>query len=138
MPPQIVGLCPLLQVFDMVEALAFYCDVLGFEVHQHAPWFDAPYRHCNWAWLKRGEAELMLNTRYEADRRPASRDAARTQAHRDTALYLACPDVDDAWRQLTAAGLDLKPPSVALYGMKQLDLADPDGFVICLQWPHAP
>jgi len=36
MPPQIIGLCPLLPVFDMVESLTFYQGALGFEVHQHA------------------------------------------------------------------------------------------------------
>jgi glyoxylase I family protein len=135
MAPQINSLSPLIQVFDMVESLAFYRDVLGFEIHQHAPWFDAPYRHCNWVWLKRGEAELMLNTAYEADERPVSRDAARVEAHRDTVLYLGCPDVDEAYRQLKDARLTVKPPVVAPYGMKQLTLSDPDGYLICLQSP---
>jgi len=135
MPPKIEGLCLLIQVFDMVESLAFYCDVLGFEVHQHAPWFDEPYRHCNWVWLKRGSAELMLNTAYEADRRPPMRDPAHIRAHRDTGFYLGCPDIDDAYRQLQAAGVAANPPSVAPYGMKQLYFNDPDGYVLCLQSP---
>jgi glyoxylase I family protein len=119
----------------MVESLAFYRDVLGFAVHQQAPWLDEPYRHCNWVWLKRGDAELMLNTAYEADERPASRDGARVEAHRDTVLYLGCPDVDDAYRQLKDACVALEPPVVAPYGMKQLSFSDPDGYLICLQWP---
>jgi glyoxylase I family protein len=135
MPPEIETLCPLIQVFDMVESLAFYCEALGFEVHQQAPWIDAPYRHCNWVWLKHGDAELMLNTAYEADERPVSRDAARVEAHGDTVLYLGCPNVDDAYRQLKDAGVAAAPPSVASYGMKQLALRDPDGYAICLQWP---
>jgi glyoxylase I family protein len=136
MPPKIESLCPLIQVFDMVESLAFYCDVLGFEIHQNAPWFDEPYRHCNWVWLKRGPAELMLNTAYEADQRPMSRDPALTRAHGDTGFYLGCPDIDDAYEQLKAAGVAAKPPSVAPYGMKQLYFSDPDGYVLCLQWPE--
>ena len=135
MPPQINSLCPLIQVFDMVESLGLYCEVVGFEVHRQAPWLDVPYRHCNWVWLKRGEAELMLNTAYEADERPASRDTARVEAHRDTVLYLSCPDVDDAYRQLKEGGVALEPPVVAPYGMKQLTLSDPDGYLICSQWP---
>jgi glyoxylase I family protein len=137
MPPKIDGLCPMIQVFDMVESLAFYCDVLGFEIHQRAPWFDTPYRHCNWVWLKRGTAELMLNTAYEADQRPASRDPAQTKVHRDTGFYFGCPDIDEAYQQLKAAGVALKPPSVAPYGMKQLYFNDPEGYVLCLQWPVA-
>jgi glyoxylase I family protein len=135
MSPKIEGLCPLIQVFDMVESLAFYCDVLGFEVHQNAPWFDEPYRHCNWVWLKRGPAELMLNTAYEADERPASRDPSLRRAHRDTGFYLGCPDIDDAYQELKSAGIAVKPPVVTPYGMKQLTLNDPDGYVLCLQRP---
>jgi len=86
-------------------------------------------------WLKRGEAELMLNTAYEADKRPAARDLTRCAVHRDTALYLGCPDIDDAYRQLKELGVASQPPSVTHHGMKQLYVSDPGGFVICLQWP---
>jgi uncharacterized glyoxalase superfamily protein PhnB len=57
------------------------------------------------------------------------------RAHRDTALFLGCPDIDDAYRQLKDAGVASKPPTVAPYGMKQLYFRDLDGFEICLQWP---
>ena len=77
----------------------------------------------------------MLNTAYEAGERPVSRDAARTRAHGDTVLYLACPDVDDAYRQLKEKSIAAPQPVVAPYGMKQLTLNDPDGYAICLQWP---
>lgn len=36
-PPAIQGLCPLMQVFDMPTSLAFYRDLLGFQVVQQAP-----------------------------------------------------------------------------------------------------
>ncbi|MGK6353540.1 VOC family protein [Parapedobacter sp. DT-150] len=31
-------LCPLIQVFDMNTALKFYCEVLGFHIHESASW----------------------------------------------------------------------------------------------------
>jgi glyoxylase I family protein len=31
----------------------------------------------------------------------------------------------------------VKPPKVAPYGMKQLYVKDPDGYVLCFQWPAA-
>ena len=97
------GLCPLLQVFDMPTSIAFYRDVLGFEVIAQAPpEGDA----CDWAWLRHGSAELMLNTRYEADDRPAAPDPARMAAHDDTALYIGCRDVDAVYRYLGAKGFD--------------------------------
>ena len=98
------GLCPLLQVFDMPRSLAFYRDVLGFEiVAQAPPEGDA----CEWAWLRHGSAELMLNTRYEADDRPAAPDPARVDAHDDTALYIGCPDVDAAFNTCGRRGSSL-------------------------------
>ena len=62
------GIAPLLQVFDMPIAIHFYRDVLGFKVHATSQ----PGDDCNWAWLKLNGAELMLNTAYEADQRPAA------------------------------------------------------------------
>jgi catechol 2,3-dioxygenase-like lactoylglutathione lyase family enzyme len=129
------GLVPLLQVFDMPASLAFYRDKLGFAVVQRAP---AVGEHIDWALLRLGDIELMLNTMYEADQRPPAPDPARTKAHADTALYFGCPDVDAAYERLRGLGLRLQPPVVAPYGMKQLYVLDPDGYNVCLQWPADP
>ena len=131
MVPKLEGLCPLLQVFDMPTSIAFYRDVLGFEVTAQAP---PEGDECEWAWLRHGSAELMLNTRYEADDRPALPDPARVDAHDDTGLFIGCRDVDGVFRYLRAKGFDLKEPAVAHYGMKQLYLKDPDGYSVCFQW----
>ena len=80
---------------------------------------------------------VMLNTAYEGDDRPASPEQARIAAHGDTCLYFACPDPEAAFRHLLAHGVDLRPPKVAPYGMKQLTLTDPDGYQLCFQWPVA-
>ncbi len=60
------GLCPLIQVFDMPASLRFYRDLLGFQVEMQS----APGDDCDWALLRRDEANLMLNTAYEAPDRP--------------------------------------------------------------------
>lgn len=128
---QAEGLTPLIQVFDMPTSVAFYCDVLGFKlIHQsqEGTAFD-------WCLLRLDEAWLMLNTAYEKELRPAAPDPARVAAHDDTGLFFRCPDVDGAYAHLKSKGIQLAPPKVAPYGMKQLYLKDPDGFVICLQWP---
>lgn len=123
---EIRGMTPLLQVFDMPTSLAFYCDILGFRVKQSTS---------DWAWLERDGVELMLNTRYESDARPPVPDVRRVEAHDDTALYFGCPDVDGAYQYLRARGVAARQPKVAHYGMKQLYLADPDGYNLCFQWP---
>jgi glyoxylase I family protein len=129
MPIEMRGICTLLQVFDMPASLRFYCDGLGFEVLQSS----APLPDAGWAWLRRGDAELMLNTAFESEHRPPAADAGRLAAHADTGLYIACPDVDGAYRQLLAEGIAVKPPKVAPYGMKQLYVSDPDGYLVCFQ-----
>ncbi|HZS62049.1 MAG TPA: VOC family protein [Gemmatimonadaceae bacterium] len=117
---------PLLQVFDMSTSLAFYRDILGFAVKQSTS---------DWAWLERDGVELMLNTRYEAHARPPAPDARVVAAHDDTALFFACSDVDAAYAHLRAYGVAAPEPKVAPYGMKQLYVADPDGYNLCFQWP---
>jgi glyoxylase I family protein len=120
---------PLFQVYDMQTSMAFYRDVLGFEVLQTAP--DGPVAH--WALLRNGETYLMLNTKYELDHeRPAVSDTI--SGHEDVTLYFMCDDPDAAYRELKAKGwADVNEPSTAPYGMRQVYLRDPDGFSLCLQ-----
>jgi catechol 2,3-dioxygenase-like lactoylglutathione lyase family enzyme len=115
----------------MPTAVRFYRDVLGFEIVETSATGD----RFDWASLRLGEAELMLNTLYEEQDRPPRPDRARTAVHGDTILYFGCPDVDAAYEQLRAQGLEVKQPQVAPYGMKQLYFSDPDGYALCFQWP---
>ena len=137
MPPELRYICPLLQVFDMPASLAFYRDLLGFEIVEAAPPAAQVAKDAHdWVWLQRGELNLMLNTAYDPDaERPPFPDAARVAAHEDTALFFGAPDVDAVYVHLRAHGVAVDPPNVAPYGMKQLSLKDPDGFAICFQWP---
>jgi glyoxylase I family protein len=125
------GLAPLLQVFDMPASIHFYRDILGFEVVNTS----GPGDHVGWALLRLNGVELMLNTAYESDQRPPVPDANRVSAHADTGLYFGCPDVEGAYKQLRDKGLDVKEPVIRTYGMKQLNVTDPDGYNLCFQWP---
>lgn len=128
---RIGGFATLLQVFDMPTSLAFYRDVLGFEVVSDAPEDGI----CDWVLLKRCESELMLNTAYESHARPAAPEPTRIAAHADTALFFGCEDVDVAYAYLQERGVAANTPVITSYGMKQLYLKDPDGYEICLQHP---
>ena len=78
--------------------------------------------------------ELMLNTAYGREERPSSPEPSRIAAHEDTTFYFQCQDVDAAYTHLRTKGIDVRPPTVSWYGMKQLYLKDPDGYLICFQW----
>ncbi|MCO6454362.1 MAG: VOC family protein [Pirellulaceae bacterium] len=132
-PPELRELCPLIQVFDMPVSLAFYRDILGFEIVQQS----SPGDNCDWVWLKRDAAELMLNTMFESDSRPAYPDEVRYKNHGDTGLFIGTPNVDAMYEFLTHRLIASEPPVVRPYGMKQLYVKDPDGYVICFQWTAA-
>ena len=134
MAPEVRGLAPLLQVYDMPTSIRFYRDKLGCTVKMTSPALGGEDRF-HWALLELGRAEFMLNTAYEFDQeRPVPPDPARSAAHDDTCLYFACPDVEAAYVALRSRGVEVKQPTIAPYGMKQLYLHDPDGYSICFQW----
>ncbi len=132
----LLGVTPLISVFDMPEAVKFYTETLGFTIVSSSPEIEAPEgRYFHWAWLRRDEAELMLNTAYDAGERPAARDLSRWKGHADTCLYFGCSDVDRIYEELAVQGLQVGKPRNTGYGMRQLQLSDPDGYVLCFQHP---
>jgi uncharacterized glyoxalase superfamily protein PhnB len=134
MPLKVQGLAPLLQVYDMRVAIRFYRDVLGFTVSAKSPSLSENPDDVNWCLLDLDGTQFMLNTAYDPEDQPSSREPGRWSGHQDTCLYLGCPDVDGAYEYLCSQGLDPEPPKVAPYGMKQLYITDPDGYGLCFQW----
>ena len=132
---QVEGLVPLFQVFDMHAAIHFYRDLLGFAVINTSKPLSEDADDVNWAMLQLNDTTMMLNTAYEPEYRPAVPDPTRIAAHADSSLYFGCRDVDHAYQQLRELGLNVKEPVIAPYGMKQLNLSDPDGYHLCFQWP---
>lgn len=128
------GMVPLLQVYDMSQALAFYQETLGFEVVSASPIVDAPEgRFSHWVWLELGPVQVMLNTAYDEGQRPPRRVTEQQRWHRDTCLYFDVADVDLVHAELGSKIAGLKPPTHTQYGMRQLYLSDPDGYNLCFQ-----
>jgi glyoxylase I family protein len=131
---EVKGVAPLVQVFDMPRSIRFYRDLLGFRVISCSKAKSADADDVDWVLLQLSNAEIMLNTAYDPDDVPEAPEPGRWSGHQDTCLYFGCPDVDGAHQHLVSQGLEIAPPKVAWYGMKQLYLKDPDGFGICFQW----
>ena len=129
---EVRSVCALLQVFDMPASVRFYRDVLGFEIVETSAREGDQF---DWGLLRLNDSFLMLNTAYEQEFRPAQPEPARVAAHDDIGLFFSCPDVDAAYEHLVAQGLAVQEPKVAPYGMKQLYVHDPDGYVLCFQCP---
>lgn len=132
--PIFVGLTPLIGVFDMPKALAFYRDVLGFELISASPVVETPEgQFSHWMWLRLGAAELMLNTQYDSGERPEHPVATSLVAHGDTSFYIGCSDIDAAYERLTLRGLKADSPKVAPYGLRNFSVKDPDGYSVVFQ-----
>jgi uncharacterized glyoxalase superfamily protein PhnB len=58
--------------------------------------------------------------------------------HRDAILTLGCLDLDGAYSYLKAAGAIVQAPVVAHFGMRQVFVTDPDGYMLCLQCKPKP
>lgn len=128
---EIRGMAPLISVFDMPTSLGFYRGILGFNVKADSGQGD----NSGWVMLEKSGVILMLNTAYDDDERPAAPDPAHNAIHRDTYLYFECPSPNAAYEFLKSKGVQVDPPSIAYYGMKQLYLRDPDGYTLCFQCP---
>ena len=125
---EVRGICPLISVFSMPRSLAFYRDVLGFEVVSDSGNGD----ESSWVWIRLNDAHLMLNDQYEPGHEPPEPPAERQKWHHDTCLYFSA-DPDAVYEYLISKNIELRPPRDAPYGMRQLYLHDPDGYNLCFQ-----
>ncbi|MEM1286123.1 MAG: VOC family protein [Pseudomonadota bacterium] len=130
---------PNLLVTDMGASIAFYRDTLGFELTMaldtdRAMHTDPEGKAIVFATLAWKEAQLMLQTAASlADDldlfTPASQPAA------SGTIYLRGFDPDTIDRDALGDAV-LKAPFLQWYGMKELYLKDPNGYVLCLGIPE--
>jgi len=116
---------PLFLTRDIERARAFYCDRLGFTLTKR---YD-PDGRLSWCSLTLEGAEIML------EQTDPERLAGLAEGRSDIAMYFLCEDVDILFERFLENGVDVKPPSVAFYGMKQLEVRDPDGRFLCFENP---
>ncbi len=132
----LTGLTPYFEVFDMPASVAFYRDRLGFAVLFASPEVDtAEGRFSHFVRVGRDGVDLMLNTAYDSNARPAGRDEARWAGCRHVHLYVDCADVDALHAEVTARGLIAAPPAATGYGYRAFAATDPDGYRVVFHQP---
>jgi len=119
MPPaRIKALVPMLSVTDLKRTMAFYCDKLGFRMVN--TFGDAEPR---WCMLDRDGISIMFN------QPPPEEMAELAPRPKDFQIYYFYPDdvvsLHKGWK---AAGLPVSDLRIAIYGMKEFELRDPDGY----------
>ena len=127
---EVRGVCTLISVFSMSRSLAFYREILGFEIVSDSGNGD----ESSWVWIRLNNADLMLNDQYEPGHVPGGPPPERQKWHHDTCLYFGA-DPDAVYEYLRSKDIVLDPPKDAPYGMRQLYLNDPDGYNLCFQNP---
>lgn len=108
-------LTPMLRTPDLPGTLAFYRDVLGFELASGA-------QEHGWLALHRDGAELMLSAPndHEGDTAPAFTGS----------LYLEVADVDALWDAVRDHARVCYTPETFAYGMREFAIHDNNGYLL--------
>ncbi len=124
------SLTPLLNVEDTPRAIAFYRDLLGFEVEMAWPEEGPP----EWAMLARGAMRLMLNS---PDDGSDSQARHARPSYADALLYFDTDDVAAVHARLDADGAAVGAITDQMYG-RELRVRDPDGYELAFVENHPP
>lgn len=117
------GIAPYFLVADVVKA-AEYCRArLGFTIRGY--FFEDPPV---FAKVGRADDPTIMRSLIEGGRGGSNR------AYKPEGIdaYLWVDDIDVLYRAFQSAGADIvAPPQLRIYGMKELEVRDLDGYVLC-------
>lgn len=117
------ALAPSLTVDDLAKSVSFYCDVLGFIVAER--WEEAGAQRG--VRLKSGACEFFLLQ----DDFKKGRDRAKGAGFR--LLCMTVQEIDGLAESIKARGGTLvREPMDQLWGARDLEIVDPDGFQITI------
>jgi predicted enzyme related to lactoylglutathione lyase len=102
-----------LEVNNLEESLAFYCDQLGFEIDTHSHDAEPPM-----ATLRGGELRITLAQHLESMLRRG----------RGAHFFLGVENVDDYYQKLKERGAQVQPPMDEGWGGRFITLQDPDKY----------
>ena len=117
---KVIASAPHFFVEDIHRSVRFYVDILGFD--EPKLWGDPP----GFAMPSRNGFVVMLN---QADTLPPTPNGPRNCWD---AYFWVDQDLDDFFQQISEAGADIAygPEVQEGYGMKELALRDPDGYML--------
>ena len=134
--PNFTGLTPYVEVFDMTASVAFYRNILGFDVLFASPEVDtAEGRFSHFVRLGRDQAEIMLNTAYDSNERPPERSEARWAGCQHIQFYIDCNDVAGLYAKVVDSGCSSAAPAKTSYGYLAFSVSDPDGYRLTFHQP---
>jgi catechol 2,3-dioxygenase-like lactoylglutathione lyase family enzyme len=120
--PRITGIAPEFLVADVVKAAEFYRDGLGFTIRGY--FFEDPPV---FAMVGRDDQIIMLSL-IETGRGGSNRTYKREAID----AYLWVDDVDALYAEFRHKQVEIvTPPTLRSYGMKELEVRDLDGYVLC-------
>lgn len=129
-----------ISVGNMEKALAFYCDVLGFEVVMKGGWKTGSDQADQIVGLKDTSARFMMLSKggshielfeYSAPTPKPADSTRRICDHGYTHICLEVKDIDGEYERLKAAGMRFHAaPPKAMNGMRAIYGRDPDGNMI--------
>ena len=112
------ALLPMLSVSDLKRTMSFYRDRLGFDVTNT---FGDP--EPRWCMMSRDGVKIMFNQPPSEELEKLPRNA------RDFQIFYFYPDdVDGLHANWKSGGLPVTDLRVTVYGMKEFELRDPDGY----------
>lgn len=143
------GLSIALTCKDMAKSVAFYKDKLGFHMKESWPEQGTPM----WCNMVMNGQSVMLGAAMDPDMvgEMCSKDAEAAPVYRRNAelykahpagvgiaIYLQVTDVDDYAKRTKAKGIKpLLSPRSQFYGIRELQLDDPDGYRLIFFHPIA-
>jgi uncharacterized glyoxalase superfamily protein PhnB len=117
------GIAPYFLVADVVKAAEHYRDKLGFTIRGY--FFEEPPV---FGMVGRGDEQIIMLSLIEGSRGGSNRD------HKDIGIdaYLWVENVDALYAEFQRNGVDIvMPPTTRVYGMRELEVRDRDGYVLC-------
>ncbi len=124
MPYDLKTLTPNFVVSDVERSLAFYRDVLGFDVGQTVP-DAAPFVFAS---LQSGPVELFLNAREAA---VAEYPAFATRPLGGTlTFFIEVSNIQHVYEELRSRVKIVMPLEKKWYGVTEFAFEDPDGYLI--------